>query len=174
MHAFRAFAGSLRCCLTVLLLSSGSCSNPPPQTGHDEADPLLMKAIGTPVGGAEWNALTTKYKMKQVKMKGDDDLESPDHGLSVLSRQHLVWRTIICVNQQHDIDDKPFAGTLPLGIEATDSPSDLIKKLGKPEFDDAEKRQDRWIYYKRSGFRFTFRYDHPPQLAWIMIEADRN
>lgn len=66
-------------------------------------------------------------------------------------------------------DFTAFAGDLPLGVKFSQSQSDLLAKLGEPEWSNPRLRKDRWLV---DGTRYLVKYaDELDRIQTLSIEA---
>ena len=137
------------------------------QVKRPAVDLIVTAALGTAVGGKEWQSLAAQFQMEPLRVKGDDALRSVSHGIEVLSRQEVVWRVILSV---HDTERRAYAGALPLGVLPDDGPDDLLRKLGPPRFDDLRAVADRWMTYTAGDVDCTFGFKNPPTLDFVLIQ----
>ena len=161
----------------VMTMHGSSCvrndtgiSSTSPDQGRAKGaiDPNFASALGTPVGGKQWEALAQKFQMEHTRLKGEDTLESSEHGIKVFTRQ-VVWSIFLVAHPRPGTKEHPYAGPLPLGVGPDDSPADLIRKLGKPVFDEPQNREERWMKYVADGIEYTFAFTDPPVLSFVMV-----
>ena len=103
------------------------------------------------------------HKIAKGKSGGYDRINDPTETFGILFRNNVISRIIIHTRPIQGAASA-YGGTLPFGVQATDSPQIIRKRFGKARYDIvgkyANKPGNGWLVYDKGAMGVTFSFSH--------------
>lgn len=120
------------------------------QPAWEEFAPLLDKPIDSP----EVQAFATRYHMQKYTKFDSGGFDQGDNSFSLIYSNDRIVRVVIKVTQFNP-GWQAYYRTLPGGVLRTDSPDEVVAKLGTP----THRPEPTYLVYADSGLSFSFDRD---------------
>lgn len=156
-------AQALKAVLGVASPSDSATNKLAPPTWGD-----FEKLLGQPIDSPAVRDFAARYVLKKYTKFDEGGFENYDeHPFSLLYRRDRISRVVVRIAPGESFPKAGvYTGELPHGVKATDSPEDVIRRMGKP---DHQPERDYLSYDKQ---RLTFSFDRQThRLAEIDLDA---